>query len=191
MTRNKKAELKLEEQAFSKYMKDPRAFWESVGFAVLQRPAQYPIPEHNKDGDETTNSQIERLSYENLKKSLRTINDDIEGTREPTELEMIIACQAQHARHSTPAAVFIRDTLGAKPIEKQDIAASVTDYSQLSDDELKMLAEYRAQEEKNTEMSCVEPENLPTSELIPVDMPENEADEVKEATDEVQKDGHD
>lgn len=170
MTKNERDELNLEEQSFNKYMKDPRTFWQSVGFAILQRPAQKPVQQLNRDGEETENSKIESMTYETLKDNLKTINEDVDGTREPTEIEMIIACQAQHARHSTPAATFIRDTMGAKPVDRQNIEAQVSDYSQLSDEELNMLVEYRANKAKKENESCAPSDTQPTI----VDMEDND-----------------
>ena len=48
------------------------------------------------------------------------------------------------ARTDTSAAVFIRDTLGAKPIDESKIDATVTNpYQELSDEELELIADSR------------------------------------------------
>ena len=61
---------------------------------------------------------------------------------------MILQCQIVKARCDTSAATFVRDTLGAKPVDESKIDASVTNpYESLSDEELEALAKMRAAKE--------------------------------------------
>ena len=120
-----------------------RQAWRSVGAAILRNPCTKPIGQYDKDGNETLASQIERYSYNRLSEDLRTLNSE---NREPTELEMILHCQIVRARYDTAAAVFVRDTLGARPIDETKLDANVSNqFEQLSDEELELLAEHRKQ----------------------------------------------
>lgn len=114
-----------------------RQAWKSVGIAIAMQPAVKPIASYDKDGNETYNSQIENYSYNKLAKDIASLASE---KREPTELEMILHCQMVKARTDTSAAVFIRDTLGAKPVDesKQDLSVS-NPYEQLTDEELELI----------------------------------------------------
>lgn len=118
-----------------------RQAWKAVGTAILRNPATRPVSQYDKDGNETFASEIEKYSYNSLKRDLQTLG---EQDREPTELEMILACQITKARYDTAAATFVRDTLGAKPVDESKIDANVSNqYEQLSDEELELLAAHR------------------------------------------------
>ena len=118
-----------------------RQAWKSVGQAILQNPAIRPVSQFDKDGNETLGSTIERYSYDSLKRDISRIG---EANREPTELEMILQCQIVKARYDTAAATFVRDTLGAKPVDETKLDAQVNNpYEQLSDDELELIANER------------------------------------------------
>lgn len=125
--------------------KDPRYLrqaWKSVGNAILLNPAQKPRQSYDKNGNETVDSMIENYTYENLSRDLKAIDGP---DREVTELEMILACQAVKARTDTGAAIFVRDTLGAKPVDESKLDARVeNEYSGLSDEELELLASHRS-----------------------------------------------
>lgn len=122
---------------------DPRYFrqaWKSVGNAILMNPARKPITRLDKEGNETFDSLVEKYSYEDLARDLKAIQGP---DREPTELEMILACQAVKARTDTSAAIFMRDTLGAKPVDESKVDQTVNAYDTLSDEELELIAELR------------------------------------------------
>ena len=124
-----------------------RKAWRSVGQAILQNPATKPVQTYDKDGNPTLSSEIESYSYAKLKKDIANLAK--EG-REPTELEMIMQCQIVKARYDTSAAVFVRDTLGAKPIDESKVDAQISNpYESLSDEELEALAAMRAAKEKD------------------------------------------
>lgn len=126
---------------------DPKFFRQalkSVGQAILLQPAAKPIVQLDKDGVETYNSQLETYTYQSLAKDIACLRTPNTVEREPTELEMILRCQMIKARTDTSAAVFIRDTLGAKPIDESKIDATVSNpYQELSDEELELIAEAR------------------------------------------------
>lgn len=123
--------------------KDPRfsrKAWQAVGLALLQRPAIVTPALYDKEGNETRDSLIERYSYDKLAHDI----DALGGGYKPTELEMILQCQMIHARHNPASAQFIRDTLGAKPIDESKSDVTVhNQYETLSDEELELLAARR------------------------------------------------
>ena len=126
-----------------------RAAWKSVGQAILQNPASKPVSYVDKDGNPTLASEIESYSYNKLKQDLQSIAND--KNREPTELEMIMQCQIIRARYDTNAAIFVRDTLGAKPVDESKIDAQINNpYETLSDEELEALAKMREEKAQAT-----------------------------------------
>lgn len=127
--------------------KTMRTAWRSVGAAILQNPATKPVIVYNKDGDETYASQVENYTYEKLKHDIVALG---QPQREPTELEMIMGCQIMRARNDTAAAVFVRDTLGAKPVDESKVEQTVNAFESLTDEELELLAQHRAQIEADT-----------------------------------------
>lgn len=135
--RNKKEMLSL----FS----DPkfaRQAWKNVGKAILSNPAIVPVSSYDRDGNETFNSKVETYSYEKLKRDIETLGEE---NRLPTELEMILQCQIVKARTDTSAAVFVRDTLGAKPVDETKVDAQINNpYESLTDEELELIEKHRA-----------------------------------------------
>lgn len=118
-----------------------RNAWKSVGMAILQNPVNKPFVQCDKDGVELKTSELERYTYDQLSKDLREI---FKEDRKPTELEMIMACQVKKARTDTAAATFVRDTVGAKPIDESKLDAIVQNpFEQLSDEELAIIARHR------------------------------------------------
>lgn len=126
---------------------DPRTLrtaWRAVGSAILRNPASKPVIRYNKEGDETYDSMVEGYTYQRLRQDILAITGGQD--REPTELEMILACQAVKARTDTSAATFVRDTLGAKPVDESKVDQTVNAFESLSDEELELLARHRAQQ---------------------------------------------
>ena len=114
-----------------------REAWKSVGQAILLSPAIGCI------GDiDTRDGAIEEYTYNKLCRELKEIDGKGKG-RQPTELEMIFHCQAARARFDTSAAVFVRDTVGAKPIDESKVVVGRSQYEEMSDDELEALLRYR------------------------------------------------
>lgn len=114
-----------------------REAWKSVGQAILLSPAIGCI------GDiDTRDGSIESYTYEKLCRELKEIDGKGKG-RQPTELEMIFHCQAARARFDTSAAVFVRDTVGAKPVDESKVTVGRSQYEEMSDDELEALLRYR------------------------------------------------
>lgn len=120
-----------------------RQAWKSVGMAILQNPAVRMPVQYDKEGNTTLQCDLENYSYDQLSKDIKQLG---EKDRAPTELEMILQCQIVKARWDTSAAVFVRDTLGAKPVDETKLDASVHNpYEELTDEELEMLAAMREQ----------------------------------------------
>lgn len=124
--------------------KDPkfsRQAWKSVGMAILQNPAKKAPMQVDKEGEQTLQSAIEEYSYNKLAADIKALGEE---DRAPTELEMILQCQIVRARFDTSAATFVRDTLGAKPVDESKIDAQVSNpYESLSDEELELIAKTR------------------------------------------------
>ena len=100
---------------------------------------------YDKDGNPTLRSSLEDYSYRSLKRDIAALcKRDGTEEREPTELEMIMQCQIAKARFDTNAAIFVRDTLGAKPVDESKIDATLSNpYETLTDEELALLAAHR------------------------------------------------
>lgn len=123
-----------------------RKAWQHIGHAIANSPASQPFVTYDKDGNPTLQSQIESYSYEQLHKDVTSLGTE---NRKPTELEMILKCQMIRARYDTSAATFVRDTIGAKPIDESKVDAQVNNpYETLTDEELEMLAAMRAKKQE-------------------------------------------
>lgn len=133
-----------ERKEIDNLLKDPKMYrkvWQSIGRLIAQRPATVLPTIVDKDGNETLPSMLSNYGYKSLKHDITSLTRD-DG--EPTELEMILACQMIKARTDTQAATFIRDTLGAKPVDESKAEVLTGNmFEQLSDDELEALAAYR------------------------------------------------
>lgn len=135
--------------------KTQREAWRSLGIKLLNNPATKAPEQLDKDGNPTLASSIEQYTYRQL---VNDIKRSEKPDREPTEIEMILACQMVKARFDTQAAIFVRDTLGAKPVDesKMDATLSANQYEQLSDEELELLAAHRAQKAADDQRSQAE-----------------------------------
>ena len=147
-------ELKETMNVFS----DPRTqreAWRSLGIKLLNNPATKAPEQLDKDGNPTLASSIEQYTYRQL---VNDIKRSEQPDREPTEIEMILACQMVKARVDTQAAIFVRDTLGAKPVDesKMDATLSANQYEQLTDEELELLAAHRAKKAADDQRSQAE-----------------------------------
>jgi hypothetical protein len=133
--------------------KDPkymRQAWQAVGHAILRNPAVRLPADYDKQGNETMRSIVDTYCYNSLKRDIETIaKEKGEEPRAVTELEMIMGCQIAKARWDTSAATFVRDTLGAKPIDETKVDQTVTnEYAGMTDEELELLAEFRDKKAK-------------------------------------------
>lgn len=118
-----------------------RKAWRSIGAAIANRPAAKMPIVIDKDGNQTLASQIEEYSYKKLADDIKHICNDDSG---PTELELIMQCQFVKARFDTQAAIFVRDTIGAKPVDESKMDMQVNNpYEQLTDEELELLDKHR------------------------------------------------
>lgn len=135
-----------------KYM---RQAWQAVGHALLRNPAVRLPADYDKQGNETLRSMADSYCYSKLKSDIDAIAKETgTPTREVTELEMILGCQIAKARWDTAAATFVRDTLGAKPVDETKVDQTITnDYAAMTDEELELLAEFRAKK-MQSEQPC-------------------------------------
>lgn len=152
LTDNSKIRKQCEAKNLFADPKYARQAWKSVGTAILASPAVAPVADID-----TLQGAIEDYSY----KSLVADTDKLKAAylrpgemREPTEIEMIMRCQILRARFDTGAAVFVRDTLGAKPVDESKVEATVSNpYETMTDDELEALAAYRERRDRQTDNS--------------------------------------
>lgn len=145
MSKNYLTRTEKEMRSLFEDKKFARQAWKSLGNALLQRPAAPPIADFDKDDNETFNSKVQNYTYNQLSKDLKEICSD---RTQPTEIEMILACQMIKARTDTAAATFIRDTLGAKPVDETKVDAQLSNpYENLTDEELELLAKHREQKQ--------------------------------------------
>ena len=138
-----------ERKEIDNLFRDPkycRQAWRNIGTAILQSPVSRMPTDYDKDGNPTLRSSLEDYSYRSLKRDITALcKRDGTEEREPTELEMIMQCQIAKARFDTNAAIFVRDTLGAKPVDESKIDATLSNpYEELTDEELALLAAHRA-----------------------------------------------
>lgn len=134
--------------AIFKSPKKAREVWRNVALAIALRPATKPTAEFDKNGNETFESQVQRYTYDTLAKDI----DKLGNGDEPTEIEMILACQAVMARTNPSSFTAFVDRAGGKPIDESKVDAQVVNpYTELSDDELEMLIAYREQKAKVNE----------------------------------------
>ena len=158
-----------------------RQAWKAVGQAIAMQPAVKPIVTYDKDGNETLGSLIESYSYNKLAKDIASLGNE---NREPTELEMILHCQMVKARTDTSAAVFIRDTLGAKPIDESKVDAQLSNpYEQLTDEELELLQRERekkalAAEQMRLDEQTVSHEASPSTDTLVETQPDAQGSEL-------------
>lgn len=137
-----------ERKEIDNLFRDPkycRQAWRNIGTAILQSPVSRMPTDYDKDGNPTLRSSLEDYSYRSLKRDITALcKRDGTEEREPTELEMIMQCQIAKARFDTNAAIFVRDTLGAKPVDESKIDATLSNpYEDLTDEELALLAAHR------------------------------------------------
>lgn len=137
-----------ERKEIDNLFRDPkycRQAWRNIGTAILQSPVSRMPVDYDKDGNPTLRSSLEDYSYRSLKRDITALcKRDGTEEREPTELEMIMQCQIAKARFDTNAAIFVRDTLGAKPVDESKIDATFSNpYETLTDEELALLAAHR------------------------------------------------
>jgi hypothetical protein len=136
-----------EQREFQTLFKNPkhaRSMWAQTVLERYSKPAFEPIIITDKDGNISPESQIEISIWKHLKKELESEGLD----RLPTDGEMMEACQAYYARHTSSSYTARRDSMGAKPIDETKQSHIVNNpLEELSDEELfviqKALDEYR------------------------------------------------
>ena len=135
--------------AIFKSPKKAREVWRNVALAIALRPAAKPVVQTDKNGDETFESRVQRYTYDTLANDIDKLGDPNAG---PTEIEMILSCQAVMARTNPSAFTAFVDRAGGKPVDESKVDAQVTNpYTELTDDELEMLVAYRAKKARDNE----------------------------------------
>lgn len=145
----KAAAAAVRSQEYAQIFKNPkqaRSLWKNIGLAIAVRPAVKPIVEYDKDGQETFASQIQTYTYNKLMSDV----DNLLFQDGPTEMEMIMGCQAVLARTNPSAFAAFVDRTGGKPVDESKIDAQVSNpYEELTDEELALIAELRAKKQKD------------------------------------------
>ena len=140
----------LRREDYAQIFKSPkkaREVWRNIALAVALRPAAKPIEQLDKNENETFESRVQRYTYDTLAKDIDKLGNPDAA---PTEIEMILSCQAVLARTNPSAFVAFVDRAGGKPVDESKVDAQVTNpFSDLTDDELEMLIAYREQKSKN------------------------------------------
>lgn len=92
------------------------------------------LPERiDKDGQQTLDSMIDEMAYNNVKARLRAEGKD----REPMQAEVIVECNVIRARfNDTPFNTLLDRTAGKV---KEEITINDNPYEDLTDEELEML----------------------------------------------------
>lgn len=118
--------------------KSARAQWQQEVAKRYAKPAMKPIVLIDKDGNETSQSIIERAVWNHIMEEHKVAGIN----RLPSEGEMMEACQQYYARHNASSYVARRDSMGAKPIDesKQNLHFD-NQLESLSDEELTVVQE--------------------------------------------------
>lgn len=133
--------------AIFKSPKKAREVWRNVALAIALRPASKPIEQVDKNGDETFESRVQRYTYDTLAHDIDKLGNPDAG---PTEIEMILSCQAVMARTNASSFTAFVDRAGGKPVDESKVDAQVSNpYTDLTDDELEMLVAYRKSKEQS------------------------------------------
>ena len=133
--------------AIFKSPKKAREVWRNVALAIALRPASKPIEQVDKNGDETFESRVQRYTYDTLANDIDKLGNPDAG---PTEIEMILSCQAVMARTNASSFTAFVDRAGGKPVDESKVDAQVSNpYTDLTDDELEMLIAYRKSKEQS------------------------------------------
>lgn len=138
MERTERELMELKNQFFNpKFAKD---VWRGEMQRMAATFAIEPEPQYDKDGNQTYESKVEKKCYDDIMKQYGFV----------PEFLLVIRCQAVLGRSSTPAATFIRDSIGLKPIDESKIDHKMLNpYEDLSDEELELLRLHRENKDKD------------------------------------------
>lgn len=139
-----------------------RNFWRNIGNAIASRPAPPPIASCDRNGNPTVDSMTEQEAYRALANDLKILQ---QNRNEPTYIEMIMASQMIVARTNPAAATFVRDTLGAKPVDESKIDQTINEYAGLTDEELETIAKMRSKTSKHAKV----PSHFGIKDITPAD----------------------
>lgn len=133
---NKQMREQREFETLFKNPKHARAMWAQTVIDRYSKPAMPPAKITDDKGNPTKESQLEEQIWHYLKEELKTQGLD----RDPTEGEMMEACQSYYARHNSASYVARRDSMGAKPIDETKLTVSQHNpLEDLSDEELEVI----------------------------------------------------
>ena len=120
--------------------------WKELMNVALQGDAK-PLPAtyDPKTGEQTFQSQLDQMAYDNVKRRLKDQGLD----REPQQAEVIVESNILRARFNDTTFNILLDRTAGKV--RDELSVQTNPFEDLSDDELEALAAYRASKEKSEE----------------------------------------
>lgn len=158
---NKQMREQREFETLFKNPKHARAMWAQTVIDRYCKPAMPPAVIKDEKGNPTKESQLEMQIWDYLVNELKAAGFN----RNPTEGEMMEACQSYYARHNSASYVARRDSMGAKPIDETKVTVSQHNpLEDLSDEELEVMR--KALEDHHKEALEQEQQRLLTEEEV-------------------------
>lgn len=112
--------------------------WKSFIGASLQSDATILPTFLDKNGNVSPQSELDQMAYENVKRRL-----EVQGlTRAPMQAELMIENAVLRSRFDSNTLNMLLERTAGKVKEELNVTAN--QYENMSDDELEILAEYRA-----------------------------------------------
>lgn len=141
---------KLEYDSLFKDERYAKKAWRDFFGASLQGPGK-PLPTtYDKDGQPTFQSQLDEMAYHNIKARL----EEQGISREPMQAEIIVESQILRSRFSDTAFNTVLDRTAGKV--KEELTVNGSPYEDLTDEELKLLMEFRNKKTTETENNSQE-----------------------------------
>lgn len=122
-----------------------KAWRELIGTALQGDAKPLPKTFDPKTQEETFQSQLDQMAYDNVKARLKA--DGL--SREPQQAELIVESNILRSRFTDTTFNTILDRTAGKV--KDEIQLNNNQFEELSDDELEALAAYRESKKKNQE----------------------------------------
>ena len=143
-------QVEREEREYKSLFTDERfakkAWKEFMGESLAGDAKPLPVTTDPKTGEQTFQSQLDQMAYNNVKKRLEANGKK----REPMQAEIIVECNILKSRFSDSAFNTIMDRTAGKV--KDEINLASNPFEDLTDEELAVLAAHRKKKsEENTD----------------------------------------
>ena len=122
-----------------------KAWKEFFGQSLSSVGKALPITIDPKTGEQTFAIKLDQEAYFNVKKRLEAEGKD----REPMQAELIVECSILRARFDNNLFNTLLERTAGKV--KDEISVNKSPYEDLTDEELALLAEHRAAQEKEND----------------------------------------